>query len=252
MDQILDFTDFRWSHFGYFRSIYRMGMTFEIKVAPRRKLCEPAAFARFIMELTDKQVARHNAFDADDRDEFQIACDAFNLSRIKLRFCQDNAVGSIDHPFLDRIVEHICTKRQYDSDDFASAVEATQHRVRHPFGLQPLECAFELAQRRPVKLIDEKVSRSRACSQIAAIALHLQESEGERPIFLPIEQVRRLLRLRKLVVSGAVRRLLNCGVLESVNEAYNRGKAREFRFVGRRGQHYEFADSEEGVGTRPG
>lgn len=226
-------------------------LTFTIKVASDRELREPAGIARFIIDVTNNQVARHSTTDADDRAEFRLACDAFNLWRITLRFCQDNGVETIEHPFLDEIVEHICSKRQYDPDDFASALQATEHRVRHAYGLQPLECAFERAKDRPVKLLDQSVACSRACSQIAALAIQLQKSEGERPIFLPIEQLRRLLRLRKLVVSGAVQRLVKYGLLESVNPAYSRGKAREFRFVGKEGVNFEFMDSEAGDGPRP-
>jgi len=224
-------------------------MTFRIKVAADRNLSDPADFARFIIDTTNKQVARHGTVDADDRAEFQVACDAFNYWRITLRFCQDNGVATIEHPFLDQIIERVCAKRQYDADDFASALEATRDRVRHPYGLQPLEAAFERAKVRPIKLMDQSVCRSRACSEIAGIALQLQQCEGERPIFLPVEQLRRLLRLRKLVVSGAVRRLMKCGILESVNAAYSRGKAREFRFVGRLGRDFEFANSEAGDGS---
>lgn len=214
-------------------------LTFRIKVAADRTLCETADFTRFIIDLTDKQVAHHPTTDDDDQAEFRIACDAFNFWRIMLRLCQDNGLATIEHPFLDQIIGHICADRQYDPDDFASALEATKHRVRHPYGLQPLEVALERARTHPIKLIDESISRSRACSEIAAIAWQLQKSEGDRPIFLPIEQLRRILRLRKLVVSGAVRRLMKCGILESINSAYSRGKAREFRFVGRQGIDFE-------------
>src|SRR5947209_20415979 len=133
-------------------------MTFRISVTADRHLSAPAEFARFIIEVTNKQVARQASDDPEERAEFQIACDAFNFRRIVLRLCQDNAVARIDDPFLDEVVKNICSKRHYDADDFESALEAIQHRVRHPFGLQPLEIAFERAKGCPVKLVDQSVA----------------------------------------------------------------------------------------------
>ena len=44
---------------------------------------------------------------------------------------------------------------------------------------------------------------------------------------------------RKIVISGAVQRLLEAGLLEFADKNYHTGKAREFRFKGVEGEHFE-------------
>lgn len=69
----------------------------------------------------------------------------------------------------------------------------------------------------------------------------LQVLRAEEPILLPIDQIRNLLGQRKIVVSGAVQRLVEAGVLAYADKTYHTGKAREYRFVGVEGKHYEKA-----------
>ena len=48
---------------------------------------------------------------------------------------------------------------------------------------------------------------------------------------------------RKVVVSGAVLRLVEAGLLKFINEHYHTGKAREFYFSGIEHEHYAMAAS---------
>ena len=44
---------------------------------------------------------------------------------------------------------------------------------------------------------------------------------------------------RKVVISGAVQRLVEAGLLEFADKSYHTGKARQFRFKGVEGEHFE-------------
>jgi hypothetical protein len=56
---------------------------------------------------------------------------------------------------------------------------------------------------------------------------------------LPIDHLRRFLEQRKVVVSGAVQRLVDARPLDYADKTYHTGKAREFRFLGIEGEHFE-------------
>jgi hypothetical protein len=51
-----------------------------------------------------------------------------------------------------------------------------------------------------------------------------------------------MLEQRKIVVSGAVQRLVEAKLLDYADKTYHTGKAREFRFVGIEGEHFEKVD----------
>jgi hypothetical protein len=112
----------------------------------------------------------------------------------------------------------------------------TRDRPRHAFGLNPLEQAIEKAKENPVilKALDGKLT-----SLIASIALELQLVQGDRPIILPVEQLRRLLHQRKLLVGGALKQLVKQQILDEVDPLYGPRKAREYRFIAKEGVDFE-------------
>ncbi len=146
----------------------------------------------------------------------------------------------------------ICAQREYEKSDFVLALEATQERVRHPFGARPLEEAFERAQERPLVLKHPKLAQAVLPTAIAGVALELQLQQGDKPIILPVEPLRRLFHQRKLIVGGALRQLVKCGLLSVTNAAYYRGKAREFRFVAAEGRDFERSESEIALAAERG
>lgn len=95
-----------------------------------------------------------------------------------------------------------------------------------------------LAQREPLRLLDSALAGKRVPTSIAGIAYHLQLIQEKDPILLPIDQIRLLLKQRKVVVSGAVQRLVEARIIDYADKNYHTGKAREFRFVGVEGMHY--------------
>jgi hypothetical protein len=124
-------------------------------------------------------------------------------------------------------------------DDLDSAIQATKGRVRLPFGWTALDLAWMLAQREPLQLLDPSLAGRRVPTAIAGIAYHLQLFQDKEPILLPIDQLRLLLKQRKIVVSGAVQRLVEAKILDYADKSYHTGKAREFRFVGMSGEQFE-------------
>jgi len=77
---------------------------------------------------------------------------------------------------------------------------------------------------------------------IANIALMLATIQDGDPILLPIDQLRGILQQRKIVISGAVQRLVEAGVLEFKDMNYRTGKAREFRFTGKASEHFAYEE----------
>ena len=138
-----------------------------------------------------------------------------------------------------QVKAEICRIRAYDPDDFESALVATKGRARLPFGWTALDLARFRARQEPIRLLDGELANSRLATEIAAIALQLQRLQKEKPILLPIDQVREMFSQRKVVVSGAVLRLVQAGILKVVDGKYHTGKAREFFFSGVEHEHYE-------------
>ena len=133
----------------------------------------------------------------------------------------------------------ICAARNYEEDDFDSAIQATRGRARLPFGWTALDLAWRLAQKHPIRLLDPQLAGKRVPTAIAGIARQLQLLQGEEPILLPIDQLRALLEQRKIVVSGAVQRLVEAKLLDYADMSYHTGKAREFRYTGVEGEHFQ-------------
>jgi len=193
--------------------------------APGHLLKTPREVAALIVELSDEQVALKD--------------NAFNWARITLRLEQDFGINRNEDEFIREIVHCLCDARKHDINDFHLAMEATQHRPRYPYGLNPLEEACDKAKQNPLQLKCPTLSESKLAAIIATIALELQVQQGENPILLPVEHLRRLLRQRKLLVGGAIRALVKHKILSEVDPSYYRRKAREFRFIAKVGLDFD-------------
>ena len=109
-------------------------------------------------------------------------------------------------------------------DPCRSALLATKSRARLPFGWTALDLARFRARQEPVRLLDGELTHSRLATEIAAIAFQLQRLQKEKAILLPIDQLRAMFSQRKVVVSGAVLRLVKAGVLKVVDGKYTRAR----------------------------
>ena len=199
----------------------------------------PDALASIIMVSTDKQVAEKAIEDAEGRADFLISTDALNYWRMVWRCSVEWGTAVAASDIGAAIKAALCVARGYDADDFDSAIEATKGRARLPFGWSALDLAWRLAQQEPIRLMDPGLSGKRVPTAIAGIARQLQLLQGAEPILLPIDQLRAILEQRKIVVSGAVQRLVDAKLLDYADKTYHTGKAREFRFVGIEGEHFE-------------
>jgi hypothetical protein len=171
-----------------------------------------------------------------------ISTDALNYWRMVWRCSVEWGTLVAASDIAAAIRNAVCVARDYDADDFDSAVEATKGRARLPFGWSALDLAWRLARQEPIRLLDPQLSGKRVPTAITGIARQLQLLQGADPILLPIDQLRAMLEQRKIVVSGAVQRLLEAKLLDYADKTYHTGKAREFRFVGIEGEHFEKAE----------
>ncbi len=200
---------------------------------------KPADLVEVILKSTDKQVAEKGITDAEAREDFVLSTDALNYWRIAWRCSVEWETHGLDDQLAREVQSGVCTARGYDMDDLDSALQATKGRARLPFGWTALDLAWRLAQREPIRLLDSSLAERRVPTAIAGIAYHLQLLQDKEPILLPIDQLRTLLKQRKIVVSGAVQRLVEAKVVDYADKSYHTGKAREFRFVGVDGEQYE-------------
>jgi hypothetical protein len=178
--------------------------------------------------------------DLDEQVDFVMACDAFNLWRMQWRLRVE--FGEAEK-FIVGLREVICERRQYDPEEFGLAVEATAGRARFPFGLDPLQYAYLLAQKKPVTVLKPEV-QDKLSQQIFGIAVHLQQINGTKAVLLPIEQLRTVLKCRKLVAAGAVKRLMANNLLVEVGQKAHTGKAREFRVIAKEGTDFVFQNGD--------
>lgn len=199
----------------------------------------PDALADLILADSEKQVEAKGLIDPDARAEFRLSCDALNYARLAWRCAFEWGSGGIYDEVRQRVRELICARRGYEPDDFDSAHRATKHRVRLPYGWSAIEFAHRQAGTEPIRLLQPGLAGKRVPTLIANIAYRLSLIQDKDPILLPIDQLRAFLQQRKIVVSGAVQRLVEAGVLNFHDPNYRTGKAREFRFTGRSGEHYE-------------
>lgn len=212
-----------------------------IELASGLVATQPSDLVEVILAATVRQVAEKAIADDEGRADFAISSDALNYWRMAWRCATEWGTQGLDPAVAEQVKTGICAARGYDADDFDSALEATKGRARLPFGWTALDLAWHLARREPIRLLDPALVGKRVPTAIAGIARQLQLLQGEEPILLPIDQIRGLLEQRKIVVSGAVQRLVEAGLLAYADKSYHTGKAREFRFTGVEGEHYEKA-----------
>jgi len=200
----------------------------------------PSGLADVILSVSDAQVASKGIEDPDGRDEFDLSTVALNTNRVLWR-CR---IEWKDHSSLPAIVEEIkrevCARRGLELDDLDSAIEAVSNRTRLPFGLTALDLAWRQAELFPIRLLHPDLAGKRVPTAIGNIAYYLNLQQEGKNILLPIDALRAILQQRKIVVGGAVKRLVEAGLIVCVDEKYYTGKAKEFRFVGVEGEHYEY------------
>ena len=221
---------------------------FTIHLHPVGEIDSYDQLVEIVVAETEKQVQAmaddKRLLDGDDQQEFTLGCDALNYARLERRL-REEFPDIADDSVLARLAAAVAEAREYDADDFASAIEAVEHRVRLPYGLDPLAYADLKARQRPIRLKVDDLAKAELPTRVAAIALHLQKHVGELPIFLPVEQLRKILKCRKLVVSGALRRLTNAEILKKTGRKPRTGKAQEFSFLGKEGRDFEFVEPQE-------
>ncbi len=210
-----------------------------IQILPTMTAETASDMVQAILSASDQQVTEKGLADPEASAEFSMASDALNLHRMVWRCNEEWGPEAVDQAFVRHLKAEVCRRRRYDSDDFESALLATRNRVRMPFGWSAVDLALRRAARRPIRLLHPDLATSRLATQIANIARNLQIIQEGEPILLPIKQLRAVLNQRKVVVSGAVMRLLEAGVLTCTNAKYHTGKAREYRFTAREHEHYE-------------
>lgn len=211
-----------------------------ITLEPGTVSTTPSDLVALIVRETDRQVAEKAIEDPAGRDEFAISSDALNYRRVAWRYAEEMGTGHFPEPLARRVREELCALRGYDPFDFESAVLVVAGRARLPFGWSALEFAQRLSRRNPIRLLDPQLAGKPVPTAISNLAYYLQIIQGEKQILLPIDQLRSFLNLRKVVVSGTVYRLIESGILEAVDSSFHTGKAREFRFSGQQGEHFEF------------
>lgn len=200
--------------------------------------------AECLAQESDEFVRKSRISDEDQRADFQLSCDALNYWRMHRRIREERP--SVDSEEIDdALCEAICRIRDYAKSDFELALSATKARVRSSFGLGPLEEAHMRSKKAGFRLLIPDLSSSETATDVAAIAWQLQSDLGDRNILLPIEQVRAVLERRKVVISGAVLRLAETGVLRIADAKYHTRRAREYRFVGVLGQHFQVGETNE-------
>jgi hypothetical protein len=207
---------------------------------------KPGVTVASTIEVANLVVADSNAqvqtkkIEGDETGEFLLGCDALNFTRIRLRFAEDlDDLDPVPDVFC-QVINAICRHRGYSVEEFRLSLLAVASRVRLPYGYMPLELASIRAKKYPVKLLKEGLQESQVSAQVAAVALHLQHQQQGQAILLPLEAIRSLLGMRKLVVSGALNQLVSSGVLVVTDGNFHSGKAKEFKFAGIEGSDYEY------------
>jgi hypothetical protein len=107
-------------------------------------------------------------------------------------------------------------------------------KIRFLPGLDPLECAVELAGRKPLALKPEiEARRSAGYPRFVSVAGWLQVAMRDRPIQLPVEALAQHLRCEPMTISRYRQWAIEDSYLQLV-------KAHEFRGKGRPGRATEF------------
>ncbi len=210
-----------------------------LELAARLVATRPSDLVEAILRATDEQVSAKAIADPEGRDEFSLSSDALNYWRLAWRCAVEWGDTALSESVAHEVKAGICEARKYEADDFDSTLQAVKGRARVPFGWTALDLAWHLCRKEPIRLLAPELAGKRVPTAIAGMAYHLQRHQERDPILLPIDQIRAILQQRKIVVSGAVQRLLEAGILEYANKSYHTGKAREFRFIGVESEHYE-------------
>lgn len=214
---------------------------YPVPMKPGATADSDADLAAIIVEDGIAQVAAKRLEDKDDRGEFLLGCLALLTWRVRLRLIEEYGPSAAVEEAIGRVKALVCKKTRIDPDEFNLALVATKDRPRVPYGLTPLQLALKRTRKRPLRLLSPVLEGSSLTATIAGIAMNLQDSQGGGHILLPVDDLRELLGLRKLSVSGALTQLVDNGILECVSSTYHTGRARTFRFVGIEGKDYELA-----------
>jgi hypothetical protein len=214
-----------------------------IIIEPGVVASSPSDLVEIILRETNRQVADKAIEDDSGRDEFAVSSDALNYRRLGWRYAEELGKGIFPEDLANQVREELCARRGYDLFDFESVLLVVAGRARLPFGWSALEFARRLALRNPIRLLNPQLADKPIPKIIANLAYNLQIIQGEKQILLPIDQLRSFLNTRKIVVSGTVHRLIEAKILEAVDVSFHTGKAREFRFCGKQGEHFEFENS---------
>jgi hypothetical protein len=197
-----------------------------------------------VIEESDRQVKEKNFQDEGQIDEFRMACDALNCWRMYLRFIEEMQQEALDEEtqqIFRELCRRVAKRRKYSDDDFQSALLATHERTRLPWGFNSLRLAYGRAQRNPMRLLNPELDGAALPTLLAGIAHELaQMQRGNDPILMPVDSLRAMLGQRKLVVGGAIMRLMQAGLLEQTSKRHGTGRAREFRWKGVAGKDYVF------------
>ncbi len=203
---------------------------------------EPAStsgdFAKVILAATESQTSATEMTDPDALADFVLSTDALNFHRVEWRIREE--IGAVDPVLLGRVKVRICQERKYDPEEFEAALAATQSRPRLPYGWTAMDVAVRRLATKPIRLLNEDLEASRYAKGVVGLAVHLQDIQGKSPILLPVEQVREILKAKKVVIAGTIMKLVDIGLLEMTKATYNTGSAREFLFKGEKGKDYVF------------
>jgi hypothetical protein len=194
--------------------------------------------AEAIVSASEAYAEKLPTQDFGDVEDFQIASDALNVWRALWRLREEYGVD-LEADARPVLIENICSRREYEIEEFELALEATSNRPRCPFGLDPLKYAYLRSQKHPFTILHGEINDS-VSRIVLMIAINLRAlNRSNQRVLLPIEQLRLLLGCRKLVVSGAVQRLMRHNLLKEVGPKAHTGKAREFLVMATEGEDYQ-------------
>lgn len=197
--------------------------------------------AKAIISASDDQVASMAQRSDETIDDLTLSTDTLNFHRVEWRLLEEwGVLEDADHERMGRVKSLICKTRGYDTEEFEAALIATRSRARLPFGWSALDLAAHRLKARPIHLLDEELEASRYAKGVMGLAIHLQLIQKDEPILLPVEQVREILKAKKVVIAGTITKLVEMRLLELTKADYHTGSAREFKFRGVKGTDYVF------------
>lgn len=213
-----------------------------VRLVPGGELVTNAdGIVRALLTATAEQLSSMAARSDETLEDLLLSTDALNFHRIEWRLREElGQWEEEDSKRMSRVKMKLCKGRSYEPDEFEAALVATKKRPRLPFGWTALDFASHRLLTRPIRLLDDELESSRYTRGVMGLAIHLQEIQKEEPILLPVEQVRDILKAKKVVIAGTITKLVETGMLEMTKADYHTGSAREFRFRGVKGKDYVF------------